>query len=197
VSKNIVLAFTGRGANDAIRGLMAEYGAALNARGLSVVEVDPGEPAELQYAIDRMARGEIAFGLTWLGIGQDLHVSEANSSRNQNAWEFFGVPLLKLHGDLPAYFSDFHRDVPGTTVNLYHADEFVHFWRNWLPRERALTVQVPPLPLSAISRATADRYTRKQGKLVFLKNGNSPVQLRQLWRDRLTPVMARVVEELA
>ena len=195
--KSFVIAFTGRGANDAIRGLMAEYGAALSVCGFSVVEVDPGEPAELQFAIDRMARGEVAFGLTWLGIGQDLKVTEANSSGPRNAWELFGVPLLKLHGDLPAYFSDFHRDVPDTTVNLYHADEFAHFWRNWLPRERALTVQIPPLPLSATARATVDRSARKQGKLVFLKNGNSPVQLRQIWRDRLSPVAARVVEEMA
>jgi hypothetical protein len=197
MTSNLVFAFTGRGANDAIRGLMAEYADALGTLGLSVVEINVLEAAELQYVVEQMAAGHVAFGLTWLGVGQDLAVTESGTGRRRNAWEAFGLPLLKLHGDLPAYFSDYHRDAPRTTVNLYHAAEFLRFWSDWLPHERALTVQIPPLPLSPLHQNSIDRATRKRGKLVFLKNGNSPEQLCALWRERLTPGVARIIQSLA
>ena len=54
MTSNLVFAFTGRGANDAIRGLMAEYADALGTLGLSVVEINVLEAAELQYVVEQM-----------------------------------------------------------------------------------------------------------------------------------------------
>jgi hypothetical protein len=53
------------------------------------------------------------------------------------------------------------------------------------------------MPLAPIERSKIDLATRRKGRLVFLKNGNSPTQLRQLWRDRLPKSVAALVESMA
>jgi hypothetical protein len=196
MTEKIVLALSGRGANDAVRGMIDEYTNPLRDLGLSVVKVAM-EPAELQYAVEQIASGKVTFALTWLGIGQDLPVVVGPGHSRTNVWEAFSVPLLKLHGDSPAYFVDRHSDVPRNSVNLYAAAEFVHFRRRWLPKAKALTAVVPPMPLAPLERNKIDVLTRRKGKLVFLKNGNSPTQLRQLWRDRLPRSVATLVENMA
>ena len=196
MTDKIVLALSGGGANNAIRGMIEEYTNPLRDLGLSVVNVAM-EPAELQYAVEQIAGGKVAFALTWLGIGQNLPVILGAERLQTNVWEALRVPLLKLHGDSPAYFVDRHSDVPRNSVNLYAAAEFVHFRRRWLPKARALTAVIPPMPLAPIDRSKIDLSTRRKGKLVFLKNGNSPTQLRQLWRDRLPRSVATLVENMA
>ncbi len=196
MSEKIVLALSGGGANNAIQGMIEEYTNPLQDLGLSVVNVKM-EPAELQYAVEQIAADKVAFALTWLGIGQDVPVVLGPERARSNVWEAFRVPLLKLHGDSPAYFVDRHSDVPRTSVNLYAASEFVHFRRRWLPQAKALTAVVPPMPLAPIDRSKIDLSIRRKGKLVFLKNGNSPTQLRQLWRDRLPKSVATLVEDMA
>jgi hypothetical protein len=85
MTNQIVIALTGRGANDAPRGLLMEYGAALASIGLSVVYVTI-EDAELRYAVEQMAAGNVRFGLTLQGMGQGISVS-APSGESANAWE--------------------------------------------------------------------------------------------------------------
>jgi hypothetical protein len=196
MTEKIVLALSGRGANNAIQGMIEEYTNPLRDLGLSVVNVKM-EPAELQYAVEQIAARKVAFALTWLGIGQDVPVVLGPERARNNVWEAFRVPLLKLHGDSPAYFVDRHSDVPRTSVNLYAASEFVHFRRRWLPQAKALTAVVPPMPLAPIDRTKIDLSIRRKGKLVFLKNGNSPTQLRQLWHDRLPKSVATLIENIA
>lgn len=195
MTDQIVLAISGRGANDALHGLITEYGNALISIGLSVVYVAL-DPTEMQYAIERMAAGQVCFGLTLQGIGQDISVSNPKGETS-NAWEKFGIPLLKLHGDSPAYFADRHRSVPFTSVNLYHASEFLEFRRRWLPREHTLAALVPPLPIDPIERTAINLSARRKGKLVFLKNGNSPADLRRLWREYLPPSTGKFIESMA
>lgn len=192
----IVLAFSGKGANDAIVGLIAQYSEALADKGLSVVQIAP-EPAEYEYAAREMSAGNVAFGLTWLGIGQDFNVLVGDQRARANAWEVFNVPLLKLHGDIPAYFQDLHGDTPRNAVNLYPAREFIDFRRRFMPEARALTGLVPPFVLAPIERSAIRRTERLSGTLVFLKNGNSPAELRRLWAERLSPRVARLVERIA
>ena len=65
MTTKIVLALSGYGANDAILGMIADYSDAIQAVGLSVVQISL-EPAELQYAFGQIKSGNVAFALTWL-----------------------------------------------------------------------------------------------------------------------------------
>src|SRR5690349_19707511 len=94
----LVIALSGRGGNDAIHGMMVEFGSALALKGLSVIHITL-EQAELQYAIDQMSRGHVRFALTWLGIGQDLTVVTGIEGKQMNLWDALRVPLVKIHAD--------------------------------------------------------------------------------------------------
>ena len=196
VDKEIVLVFCGEGANDAIAGLMADYSSAMADAGLAVVQVT-FEKSEIDYAVKLMSEGKVLLAMTWLGLGQGLAVRAADSDATYNAFEAYQVPLVKLHGDLPAYFIDLHRDTPRNCVNLYQAQEFVDFRRRWLPDSHAITSLLPPIPMVPTARDTIDIGSRKLGRLFFLKNGNSPKALEELWTAMLPPRVARLIREMA
>jgi len=196
MSGKIVLAISGAGANDAIRGMVEAYTKPIADLGLSVVHVS-AEEAELRYATDQIASGNVAFGVTWLGIGQFLPLEDRATGIVHNAWEAFQTPLLKIHGDLPAYFQDLHRDVPSNVVNLYVSDEFIAYRQRWMPECVAITAQIPPIPVAPMQRSEMDRSRRRSGKIVFLKNGNSPAALRTLWQERLPSSVFRLVLAMA
>lgn len=194
----ISLVLTMTGANDSILGLLEDYTNALRECGLSVLQLPiPADTAELQYVIDLMKDGEIGFTLTWLGVGQDLAIRRADDSPPMNAFEAFQVPLVKLQGDLPAYFVERHRDTPRNAANLYQADEFVHFRRRWIPEAQAVTSLIPPMPMVPMDRGELDLSNRKNGKLVFVKNGNSPDGLKELWRERLPESIEKLLSAMA
>ena len=196
MSDKVVLIISARGANDAIRCLMEDYAAALEEVGLSIIQIAP-EPAELQYAVELMRKDSVSFAMTWLGIGQSLDIQIGSDKTVVNAFEAFGTTLVKLQGDLPAYFLERHADVPRNSVNLYQADEFVRYRRRWLPEARALTSLIPPMVMAPVDRDKIDFAKRRDGRIFFLKNGNSPAELKNLWHSRLPASVARLTEAMA
>ncbi|MEP6707882.1 MAG: hypothetical protein ABJC05_10195 [Pyrinomonadaceae bacterium] len=198
MTKNIVLNLSARGANDAIQGLMEDYGEALQQAGHAIVQVDmQGEASELRYAVELMRNNEVRFAMTWLGIGQELGIKDEGTGQTASAFEIFNVPLVKLQGDLPAYFPKRHQDIPRNCVNLYQASEFIEFRRRYVGNATALASLIPPIPMVPIERRSFDVTRRREGKLVFLKNGNSPVELRSLWQSRLPAATARLIVAMA
>ncbi len=198
MSEGIVLAFSGASGNDAIQGLILEISSALEQRGLATLHVHvTSDQAELAHAVELMQQGAVKFAVTWLGFLQELQVSVDGGARTVNAWDFFGVPLVKIHGDIPAYFSDRHRDVPRCSANLYMAPEFMRFRRDWMPDARSLAAVLPPWPIGSIARDTVDVHRRERGTLVFLKNGNAPADLVDRWRATLPPAVSAMLLMLA
>lgn len=196
MSDRFVITFTGSGGNDAIHGIMTELGDTLRSEGLNVVQFSANE-AELQHAADLLASGKVDFALTWLGFAADFSVYLEGRPAPVNAFEAFRVPLLKFQADSPAYFSARHGDLPANSVNVYPAAEFAKFRQRWLPDVRALTAIVPPFPLAPIPRENVAPQRRRNGKLVFLKNGNSPQALRQLWNEKLAAPVATRLGQMA
>jgi hypothetical protein len=135
--------------------------------------------------------------MTWLGIGQDISVTVDQSGPVVNVFELFSVPLVKLQGDLPAYFIDRHRDTPRNAINLYQAQEFVEFREKWLGDAEALTSTLPPMAMIPIDRGAIDFSARKGGVLYFLKNGNSPQGLEELWNANLPSRTAAMTLRMA
>lgn len=196
MTNKVVVVLLGTGANDSIRALLVDYADTLVERGLATVLVDLMEPAELNAAVEIMKGGEALFAMTWLGIGQDLGMRTERST-TVSVFEALNVPLVKVHGDLPAYFADMHRDMPCNAGNMYQAEEFVTFRRRFLPECICPAVLVPPIPMIPREFDKVDFGRREAGPLVFLKNGNSPESLRQMWKERLSPIIARWLCELA
>ena len=72
-----------------------------------------------------MCKGKVLFAMTWLGIGRTFEVRAQETGATFNVFEIYQLPLVKLQGDLPAYFIGFHRGTPRNAVNLYQAKEFL------------------------------------------------------------------------
>lgn len=191
-----VLVISASGGNDAIRGLMGEFGNALREIGLPVIDLDL-ESGELNYAVEMMSRGEVAFALTWQGVGQNVSVSVSASDAPASAWDVFRVPLVKIHGDIPAYFAGRHRDLPICSANLYMAPEFAEFRRVWLPDALSLAGVIPPSPMGSIPLDRVDRARREKGALVFLKNGNSAADLAREWQSVLPSSLSRCLLDMS
>lgn len=175
---------------------MLDYANALNEAGIGTIHVNL-EAAELAYLVEMMGRGEIDFAVTWLGLAQGLAGAVEGSKEPRNVFEHYGVPLVKVHGDLPAYYIDFHRDIPRNSVNLYQAEEFSRFRRRWLSDARALTALLPPMPMVPMDRAAVDLTKRRRGKLFFVKNGNSPRELEEVWATRLAAGIGKIMLSMA
>jgi hypothetical protein len=175
---------------------MGEFADALVEIGMNVVQVML-DPAELQMAVGLATEGKVAFGLSYLGIAQDIQVNVGSSGQSRNLWDALEMPLLKIHGDIPAYFADRHRDTPATSVNLYVAEEFMHFRRRWLPAAKTMAAVLPPMAIFELPQGLVDVGARRTGRLVFVKNGNSPKALRELWQQRLSTSTANLLTEIA
>jgi hypothetical protein len=192
--QKFVIALLADSGNDAIRGIVSDYASAVRDLGVPVVEVGMTS-GELEYSVKEIAEGNVAFAITWLGIGQDLE-AQANGKRF-NVWDEFSVPLLKIHGDIPAYFPSRHGGQPLNSVNLYMADEFLSYRRNWMPRVTSMAARIPPMALAPVDKRQLNLKRRREGRIVFLKNGNAPEELRDLWKDRLPSTPATYLRELS
>jgi len=197
LERDVVVILAGRGANDAVSGLMEDYGNVLRDSGLSIIHVT-FDKTELDYAVKLMSERKVLFAMTWLGLGQDLAAKTAGSpERSENLFELFQVPLVKIQGDLPAYYIDLHRNTPKNSVNLYQADEFLAFRKKWLPEANTLAAQLPPMPMLPVERTSIDIKARREGTIYFVKNGNSPEALERKWETLLPLRAARTVKAMA
>ncbi|NTW85120.1 MAG: hypothetical protein HGB30_03040 [Holophagaceae bacterium] len=197
-TRNTVAVLTGRGENDAITGLMTSLAhlCELSDLKVEIFNVSDFNPKESQRFFNTISSGHVLFGLTYLGIGQSLEVATRKGG-NQNAWEFFNIPLLKLQGDIPAYFLERHGDLPRTSVNLYGCEEFLAFHQSVLPKSTSVSMLIHPWLISDTPEAEIDFSLREKGTLHFIKNGGNPADLETLWRERLAPEVANQLLELS
>jgi hypothetical protein len=197
VRKTVVF-ISGHGANDALNGLMRPLAGLVQARGFRIEYFDSGlsEPDDVSRLAAALNGGDVRFAVTYLGIAHDAQMRDGNGEL-RNLWDAFEVPLIKLHGDIAAYFLQRHSDVPSTAINLYLNEEFAEFHRWLLPQSTCLTAVGDPYLLSDLPLREADFAARRRGKLVFVKNGGDPDELIRLWWDRLPEAVADPLVELA
>jgi hypothetical protein len=134
--------------------------------------------------------------LTYLGIGQELEIDTIEKER-RNLWEFFNIPLLKLHGDIPAYFLERHQDKPRNAINIYPCEEFLEFHQAALPNGMCASIICDPWLISDIPEEGIDFSAREKGKLYFIKNGGNPAALQTLWTSRLPSELSRQLRALS
>lgn len=197
VARDLIVFIGGDGANDAPRVLMEDYCAAVAEIGETAITVDVTEQAEIEHLADLMRTSRVRFAVTWLGALQDLSFQLSSTKELVNGFEVSGVPLIKIQGDIPAYFRARHRDVPKNSASLYQADEFLTYRRLFMPEATAIAAMLPPMPMMPTQRSQVDLKRRAKGPLIFQKNGNSPSELEGLWRERLPKSVAALLFDLA
>ncbi|QDQ26263.1 hypothetical protein FNU76_07760 [Chitinimonas arctica] len=193
-----VIILSGAGSGDAINGMMTSLAVLIGEQGVRTeyFDVSKWQVEDIERFSRAIESGTILFALTYLGVGQDF---SAAGPDNQpiNIWEHFNIPLIKLHGDSPAYFLDRHADFPANSVNLYVSEEFTAFHRWMLPNSKAISACCDPWLVADVAREQVDFQRKKQGKLIYIKNGGSVDELTRMWREKLAPRMAEQLLELA
>jgi hypothetical protein len=197
-AENTVIVLSDSGRNDAINGVMRALSVVLEQQSLDVDYFDVGicTGDDWQRAINLLSSGIVKFAVTYLGIGQDLSIEVKASAESRNAWEAFNVPLIKIHGDLPAYFLQRHSDYPSTSINLYASEDYLEFHRWALPDARCISAVFEPYLISDTPRQSIDFRRRANGKLVFLKTGGNPEALASLWQQKLPDSICEQLLEL-
>jgi hypothetical protein len=198
--RRIVLLLAGDGENDAIDGLLREYQAVFKEKGRDARLVNLSNGSVSPQALhDLVSSGDVAYALSYLGIGAGITLNVPGDPNSPlNLWDYFGIPVLKLNGDIPAYFAERHEAPPATSINIYYAREFHHYAERWIGRGQAgvLNVWRPPFPISCIGSDQVDRARKRNGRIIFLKNGNSPNALVEQWRTMLPRAVSRCLVEL-
>jgi hypothetical protein len=151
-------------------------------------------------AMERLGRAigsaeEIAFVLTHVGMGMDL-LGKTPDGQELNLWVGNRIPFISLFGDSPAYFFDRHV-VPGDNFACLYAFPEHLAYRKVLPMQRGLLGQTPLRLMDDTPVGEINFRVKERGKLLFLKNGNDPDRLVELWRKQLSPALHMPLLELA
>lgn len=183
-SKQTVIIVSGRGGNDAVNGLMRNFASILEAAGLNILYIDISlaNDATYQHMIETAHSGVVTFAFGYAGVGNDWVVNLPEGGA-VNMWEYFKIPFLKIHGDMPAYYLSRHDNVPNCSANLYPADEFLRQLVWFFPNSGTASFRCDPWLISDTPLESIDFERRKKGPLVFVKNGGSTDALVKRWAD--------------
>ena len=136
---------------------------------------------------------EFAYGLA--GFGSEISGASPDG-KELNLWEAIGVPYISLKGDSPAYFFVRHVMPSPWHACLYYYPEHLEL-RKRFPLTPALYGLVPPAPIDWTDKREIDFRKKANGKLLFLKNGNDPEKLVQIWQKAMPGATFIALAELA
>ena len=189
-----VLYLSGTTRGGALEGITRSYASVLARMGVELVELSLLQLDQLLHRLKSLDLSEVKFVLSGVGMGLDLSLKQ--DGRDANLWEALGVPCITLHGDSPAYFFDRHVVRSGSFISLYAFAEH-HELRKRLPKVQGPVGKLPPILLDEMAASDVDVRAKKDGTLLFLKNGKDPAEIRELWSTVGSPRAVRALLELA
>lgn len=159
----------------------------------SRVELFNVNSAHWQGNLEETLREPVWFAASFFAIGQD--VQTIRDGKSVSLWEAGGIPFVRFFGDLPAYFPDRHLRRYRNSINGYFHQSHAAFHRRWFA-DPALSVLLPPIMFDPMPLDRVDRKSKLSGRIIFPKNGNSPGQLIDYWRQALPPLLCGALENL-
>jgi hypothetical protein len=195
--EKVILILAGSGANDAINAVCRQKEAAFHLAAKKTYYIDASQPDFAQKLQDALVNYEIEFAFSYLGIGSDLCWKLPDSEQLINVWEYHNIPFIKLQSDLPSYFIGRHGSLPKTSINIYASTELAQVQSWYYQEQKTPYVINKPIVFDKQPIENIDFSQRTNGTLVFLKNGNDPNQLLDMWEKNLPPSMAQDLFDLA
>jgi hypothetical protein len=192
VDKVLYLSGTTRGGT--LEGIGRAFAPALKEMELELVEISLLDLEPLLPLLKGPDASKIRFVLTWVGMGMDISVQQ--NGQTINVWQELGIPLITLHGDSPCYFFDRHRVPSNLFLSLYGFSEHCNFRRR-LPNKNGPIGTAPLTLIDAIALDDLDVPAKRNGTLLFLKNGKDPSAIRQMWAAGVEPKVRQALFELA
>ena len=162
---------------------------------LGYEEVSLREGAGLVDALRRVDFYQVKLIYSFVAMGMDLPLRQADGSEF-DFWRELGIPFLTIHGDSPAYFFDRHVVKDTKFISLYGFAEHCAL-RKRLPHLHGPIGTFWPGVLNEIPIEQVDFRKKKEGTLLFLKNGKDPARLKQFWASCLEPRLLAAICDLA
>ncbi|MFV1922313.1 MAG: hypothetical protein ACMZ63_06910 [Methylotenera sp.] len=185
--EKLILILSGQDPQGAIYGICRQIETLFHYAAKKTLFIDLSDPNFTHQLTDAIARYEIEFAFSYLGLGAELNWQIEGHSHPVNLWEYHNIPFLKLQGDLPSYFIKKHEPLPKNAVNVYCSLEFSQVQEWYFADNKSCNIINPPIIFDQQPVDNIDFKKREQGTLVFLKNGNDPNQLLNLWHTHLPP----------
>jgi hypothetical protein len=189
----VFLSGTTRG--DTLEGIGRSFGSTFSSLGLQFVEISLRDWAHLLDNVKALDIPKVQLIFTFVSMGMDIKLQRGDGS-SFYLWQELGVPFFSIHGDSPAYFFDRHVVRNSNFVTIYSFVEHYEL-RKRLPRLHGPITTVWPTILNEVPKDEIDFETKKNNKLIFLKNGKDPAQLRRFWTSCLEPRLLKAILDLA
>lgn len=165
--------------------------------GVEQVEISLLQPQpKIVEILQKLNPAQIRFAYSWVGMGMEFTVHDPHRPQPFNLWQALRIPFLTIHGDSPAYFFDRHVSPSPNFVHLYSFDEHRRL-RTRLPLRNTATYTVNSVIIDAVDPGAIDWKARRDGPLLFLKNGKDPQALRQMWTAGLDAFLLHSILALA
>ena len=189
--EKVVLFLSGKVENDAINADCKQKEAAFNLAGKQTLFIDFSEQDAIERLQSALLNYEIEFACSYLGIGSDFSWQTPNTGEIVNLWDYHNIPFIKFQADLPSYFIHRHGGIPDTSINSYASPELAQV-QNWYYQDKKTPYIISPtLVYDKQPIEKVNFKNRIHGTLVFLKNGNDPKQLIQMWKTNLPQSMSQ------
>ncbi|HJU09470.1 MAG TPA: hypothetical protein VJ728_01270 [Candidatus Binataceae bacterium] len=180
---------------DTLECIGRSFGPLFNALGFELVEISLRDWEHLLDNVRALNLAKVKFVFSFVSMGMDMKVQRADGTSFE-LWPELGIPFLSIHGDSPAYFFDRHIVKNSNFVSIYGFVEHCEL-RKRLPRLHGPVATIWPVALNEVPKDDLDFAAKKNGTLLFLKNGKDPAQLRKLWVSWLEPRLAGAIMDLA
>ncbi len=163
---------------------------------IAYIEISLLDHAAFLETIKTIDFRKVLLVFSFVSMGMEIPLRREDGSVF-DLWQEAGVPFFSFHGDSPAYFFDRHI-VKGTRfVSTYIFPEH-QVLRSRLPQILGPLETTWLIPLDQVPKEEIDfRLKRQSGKLIFLKNGKDPAQLRRHWQTSLEPRLLLAMQEMA
>ena len=190
-----VLFLSGSTRGDTLEGIGRSVGREFNAFGIECIEVSLRDQAHLIENLRQVNFYEVKLIYSWASMGADLMLRQPDGSQ-VDFWRELGIPFITFHGDSPAYFFDRHVVKDSKFITFYGFTEHCAL-RKRMPHLNGPVDTLWPTVLNEIPKDQLDFAKKKDGKLLFLKNGKDPAHLRKFWASCLEPRPLRAMLDLA
>jgi hypothetical protein len=193
VDKVLFLSGSTRGAT--LENVGRSLGRDFGALGLGFHEISLTDQEHFLENLRKVKFEEVKLVYSWVSMGLGIKLRSQDGSE-VDLWDDIRLPFITFHGDSPAYFFDRHVIPDSKFVSIYGFDEHRDL-RKRLPHVNGPLDVVWPPTLDEIPIGELDFEKKKNGKILFLKNGKDPARLRQLWASCLGPRPLQAIHDLA
>ncbi len=189
-----VLLLSGTTRGGTLEGICRSFAAVLRQLDIQLVEIELTDLNSLLGKLKSLDLSRVLFALSCVGMGLDLTIQR--DGKESNLWQELGIPCITLHGDSPAYFFDRHVVRNNTVTSLYAFAEHCTL-RKRLPRVHGPVGIMPPILIDMAAMDEIDFAAKRNGTLLFLKNGKDPGAIQNIWRSCLPKRTLQPLLELA